>query len=79
MVQWLTLRLPSYKMKCPSLRKMTRNEEFFGGFDSRRARFFFFFHLSADFDCHDHLTISASSFLDAVHPNILRLLCFHQA
>ena len=51
MVQWLTLRLPPYKMKCPSLRKMTRNEEFFGEFDSRRARFFsvffsahFFFH-----------------------------------
>lgn len=37
MVQWLTLRVPSYKMKCPSLRKMPRNEEFFGEFDSRRA------------------------------------------
>ena len=34
-----------YKMKCPSLRKMTRNEEFFGEFDSRRAHFFVFFFL----------------------------------
>ena len=34
---------PFYKMKCPSLRKMTRNEEFFGKFDSRRAYFFFLF------------------------------------
>lgn len=47
----------SYKMKCPSLRKTTRNEDFFGEFDSRRAHFFGFLFfssqiLSADFALH---------------------------
>lgn len=37
---------------------------------------FFLFLLTVDFDCHDHLAISPSSFLDAVHPDIFVFFVF---